>query len=43
METQTLKFIITDLQKELQGPVVVTMVIPIIPNETELREKKKEK
>ena len=43
MEIQTLKSIIVDLQKELQGPFFVTMVIPVIPNETELMEEKKEK
>ena len=28
---------------ELQGPTTVTMEIPIIPNETELREEEHEK
>ena len=40
MEIQTLKSKIVDLQKELQGLVVVTMAILVIPNETELREEK---
>ena len=43
MEIQTLKSIIIDLQKELQGLSVVTMEIPAIPNETNLREKEQEK
>ena len=43
MEIQTLKSIIVYLQKELQGPIAATMEIPVIPNETDLREEKKEK
>ena len=43
MEIQTLKSRIVDFQKELQGLVSVTMAIPIIRNEIELREEKKEK
>ena len=34
MEIQTLKSIILDLRNKLQGPVAVTMSIPVIPSET---------
>ena len=43
MEIQTLKYTIVDLQKELQVPTATMMEIPIIPNETELREEEQEK
>ena len=43
MEIQTLKSRIVDLRKELQGLVVVTVTITIIPNEIELRAEEQEK
>ena len=43
MGIQTLKYIIVDLQKELQGPIALTMTILVIPNETELRAENQEK
>jgi len=43
MEIQTLKSTIADLEKELKGPVAAMTAIPVLPNETELREKEQEK
>ena len=43
MEIQTLKSTIADLEKELKGPVAAMSAIPVLPNETELREKEQEK
>ena len=43
MEIQTLKFTIADLEKELKGLAAVMSAIPILPNETKLRAKEKEK
>ena len=43
MEIQTLKSTIVDLEKELKGPAIVMSEIPVLPNETKLREKEQEK
>ena len=43
MEIQTLKSRIGDLEKELKGPAIAISAIPVLPNETKLREKEQEK
>ena len=43
MKIQTLKSIIADLEKELKGQAATMSAIPVLPNETELREKEQEK
>ena len=43
MEIQTLKSRIVDLEKELKGPTAMMSAIPVLPNETKLREKEQEK
>ena len=39
MEIQTLKSTISDLENELKGLATAMSEIPVLPNETELREK----
>ena len=43
MEIQTLKSRIADLEKELKGPTAMMSAILVLPNETKVREKQKEK
>ena len=43
MEIQTLKSIIADLWKQLQGPTAMMMEIPVIPSETDLRVEEQQK
>ena len=43
MEIQTLKSTIVDLEKKLKVPATAMTAIPILPNETESREKEQEK
>ena len=43
MEIQTLKSTIVDLEKELKGSAAAMSAILVLPNETKLREKEKEK
>ena len=43
MEIQTLKSRITDLEKELKGTAAAMSAIPVLPIETELREKEHKK
>ena len=43
MEIHTLKSTIAVLEKELKGSTVAMSAIPVLPNETKLREKEQEK